>query len=81
MNQQKIGKLIAKLRKEKGLTQAELGEKLGVGYKAVSKWENGNGMPDVSLFQPLCDILGISVDEFCGRRRKEDAAETFFSLF
>lgn len=81
MNQQKIGKLIAKLRKEKGLTQAELGEKLGVGYKAVSKWENGNGMPDVSLFQPLCDILGISVDEFVEGEEKKTRRKLFFRYF
>ena len=63
MDQLKVGKLIAKLRQERNLTQTELGEKLGVSYKAVSKWERGINMPDVSLFKPLCKILGISVNE------------------
>ena len=52
MNQIKIGKFIAALRKEKGMTQEQLGEKLGVTNKTVSRWENGNYMPDVECF--LC---------------------------
>ncbi len=63
MDQVKIGKMIAKLRYEKGMTQAELGEMLGVSYKAVSKWERGINLPDSSLFKPLSDLLGITVDE------------------
>ena len=63
MNQEKIGKLIAKLRKEKDLTQRELGEMVGVGYRAVSKWETGQTMPDISIINELSEILGISSDE------------------
>lgn len=63
MNQEKIGKLIAKLRKAKGLTQQELGDKVGVGYRAVSKWETGLTMPDISIINELCEILGITSDE------------------
>lgn len=63
MNQEKIGKLIAKLRKQKDLTQRELGEKVGVGYRAVSKWETGQTMPDISIINELSTILGISSDE------------------
>lgn len=63
MDQIKIGKLIAKLRMEKGMTQTELGDKLGVSYKAVSKWERGINLPDSSLFKPLCDIFNITIDE------------------
>ena len=63
MEQIKVGVLIAKLRKEKNLTQSDLGEKLGVSYKAISKWERGINMPDASLYKPLCDILGITIDE------------------
>lgn len=63
MNQEKIGKLIAKLRKEKGLTQQELGDKVGVGYRAVSKWETGSTLPDISIIKELSTILGISSDE------------------
>lgn len=63
MNQEKIGKYIAKLRKEKGLTQLELADKLGCSDKSISKWENGKCMPDLSLFNPLCEILGITVND------------------
>ena len=63
MNQEKIGKFIAKLRKERCLTQEELAEQLNVTNKSVSNWENGKNMPDVSLFKELCSILGISVNE------------------
>ena len=51
------------LRKAKGMSQEELADKAGVSRQAVSKWENGRGMPDVSLLQPLCDALGISLNE------------------
>ena len=63
MNQEKIGKFIAKKRKEKKLTQNELAEKLGVTDRSISNWENGKNMPDLSLFKPLCDILEISINE------------------
>ena len=72
MNQEKIGKFIAKCRKEKNLTQSKLGEKLGVSYKAVSKWETGRSMPDISLINDLCNILDISLNElFAGEKIKE----------
>ena len=63
MNQAKIGKLIAKLRKEKGLTQQELGEKVNVGSRAVSKWERGLTLPDITIINELSKILGITSDE------------------
>lgn len=63
MDQIKIGRFIAQIRKEKGMTQRQLSEKLGISDKTVSKWECGNGLPEVSLMLPLCDILGISVNE------------------
>ena len=63
MNQEKIGKFIAENRKKKNLTQVELAEQLGVTDRSISKWENGRGMPDVSIFDDLCNILGISVNE------------------
>lgn len=63
MNQEKIGKFIAKVRKEKKLTQKELAEKLGITDRAISKWENGKSMPDLSLLKPLCDILEITINE------------------
>ncbi len=64
MNQEKIGKFIAECRKKQKLTQQELAEKLDLTYKAVSKWECGKGLPDVSLYEPLCKILKISLNEF-----------------
>ena len=63
MNQEKIGKFIAENRKKKNLTQVELAEQLGVTDRSISKWENGRGMPYVSIFDDLCNILGISVNE------------------
>lgn len=73
MNQEKIGKFIAECRKKQNLTQKELAEKLGLTYKAVSKWECGRGLPDVSLYEELCDILKISLNEFfAGEYIEED---------
>ncbi len=63
MNQEHIGKFIAKCRKDKKMTQSELAEKLGVTDKSVGNWENGRNMPDLSLFKPLCDILGITIND------------------
>ncbi len=63
MNQEKIGKFIAKCRKGKKMTQIELAEKLGVTDKSVGNWENGRNMPDLSLFKPLCDVLGITIND------------------
>ena len=63
MDQLKIGKFIAELRKHKSLTQMQLAEKLGITDKAISKWERGIAMPDTSIMLELCDILGISVNE------------------
>lgn len=63
MNQMKIGAFISERRKEKGFTQSQLAEKLGITGKAVSKWETGRSMPDLSLFVPLCTLLGITLNE------------------
>ncbi len=65
MNQIEIGKFIAKCRKEKKLTQAQLAEKLNISDRAVSKWETGKGMPDSSIMLELCEILGIMVCFIC----------------
>ncbi len=63
MDQKKIGKFIATLRKEKKLTQKEIAERLGISEKTISKWECGNGLPEVVYMEPLCDILGITINE------------------
>lgn len=59
----KIGEFIRGKRGELGLTQRELAERLAVSDKAISKWETGNGLPDASLMIPLCDALGVSVND------------------
>lgn len=67
MDQLKIGKFISEKRKAKGMTQAQLAEKLGITDRAVSKWETGRSMPDVSLMLELCSLLGITVNDLlCG---------------
>lgn len=63
MNSYVTGTTIRKLREKKNLTQAELAERIGVSSKTVSKWETGKGLPDISLLQPLAQVLGISVIE------------------
>ena len=63
MDQAKSGRFIAEKRKEKGMTQKELAKHLGIGDKAISKWECGRGMPDNSIMVPLCDLLDINVNE------------------
>lgn len=67
-----IGENITRLRKEKGWTQAELGEKLGVSNQAVSKWESGMTMPDVMLLPTLADTFGIYIDELFSREVKTE---------
>jgi len=79
MDQEKIGKFIAEIRKEKNLTQEQLAEKLGVTDRAISKWENGRGMPDLSLMKPLCNELGITINDLLSGERigKKDYQEKF----
>ncbi len=63
MNQEKIGNFISERRKVKNLTQAQLAEKLGVSINAVSKWERGLCLMDMSLLKPLSEILNTSINE------------------
>ena len=63
MDQEKIGKFISSCRKEAGLTQAALADKLGITDRAVSKWETGKSLPDASIMIELCNLLGITVNE------------------
>ena len=63
MDQVKIGKFIKDKRKDKKITQDELAEKLGVTNRAISKWENGNCMPDSGIILDLCKILGITIND------------------
>lgn len=77
MNQEKIGKFILELRREKNMTQQELADKIGVTDRAISKWENGRGLPDLSLLTPLCEILDVSINELLSGSRldKKDYQE------
>lgn len=63
MNTYVTGTTIKQLREQRGMTQAELADRIGVGSKAVSKWETGKGLPDSTLLQPLAQALGVSVIE------------------
>lgn len=86
MDQIKIGKFISTMRKEQKLTQRELADKLGISDKTVSKWECGNGMPEVSLMLPLCEALHINLNElFSGEKLtdtnyKKKAEENMMNL-
>lgn len=62
MDAKSIGQTIAKLRRLNGMTQGQLAEKLGISNKAVSKWENGQGYPDITLFPILSELFGVSID-------------------
>ena len=63
MNQYVTGAVIKSLRERRSLTQAQLADRLGVGDKAVSRWETGRGFPDITLLEPLAGALGVSVIE------------------
>ncbi|MBQ5406672.1 MAG: helix-turn-helix transcriptional regulator [Oscillospiraceae bacterium] len=74
MDMTKIGAFLAQLRKEQNLTQAELGEALGVSNKTVSRWETGSYLPPVEMLQALSERYGVSINELlCGERLEEDA--------
>ena len=75
MNQEKIGAFIAALRKERGLTQTALAEMLGISNRTVSKWENGDGLPDISLLPAIAQTFGITVDELLAGERNAAASE------
>lgn len=70
MDTEKMGALIAKMRKEKGLTQKELADQLHVTDRAVSKWERGICCPDISLLEDLANILGVSISSLLMEKRK-----------
>lgn len=73
----KFGAFVSQLRKEKGMTQKDLAERLFVSDKAVSKWERGLSLPDISLLQPMADILGVTIAELLsGEYRKSDTPPT-----
>ena len=69
MGENKIGQFIAKLRKEKQMTQRELAEQLHITDKAVSKWERGLSCPDISLLTSLAGILGVTTSELLNGKK------------
>ena len=75
MNQEKIGNFIKEQRKFKKLTQAEFAEKLGVTNMAVSKWENGICLPDISLFETICNVLDITLVELIEGKKSQKPTE------
>ena len=75
MDKEKTGQLITELRKEKGLTQKQLAEALNVTDKAVSKWERGLSFPDISMLEPISEVLDISIMEILAGK-KQDENET-----
>lgn len=72
LDQEKIGKFVADRRKNRGMTQKQLAEQLGVSDKAVSKWETGRSMPDNSILIELCEILEINVNELLSGEKLSD---------
>lgn len=84
MKKQTMGMMIAALRKEQGMTQLELAEKMGVTDKAVSKWERDLSCPDISTLPKLAEIFGISVDDLMqvkpGADEKKDVPELVHTI-
>lgn len=79
MDNKKIGAFIAEHRKKQGLTQEQLGERLHVSNKTISRWENGNYMPDISLLKPLSDELNVSVNELlAGEKIAEEQTAAYY---
>ena len=75
-----IGETIASLRKQKGMTQNELAEKMNVTDKAVSKWERDLSCPDINTISKLADILDVSVEELLKAKKKDDSNTKFKDL-
>lgn len=86
MDQTKVGRFIAQCRKEKSMTQRQLADEIGISDKAISKWETGRGLPEAACMVPLCEVLGISVNELLSGERIPDdeyqdrAEETMVAL-
>ena len=75
MNQKTIGEFISKLRKEKNITQQELADKLNVTDRAVSHWENGRRLPDISLLKELGEVFNVTIDEIISGKKMTEAEQ------
>lgn len=84
MNTYVTGQTVRRLREAKGITQADLADRIGVSSKAVSKWETAKGLPDISLLEPLSQALGVSVSELLSGNtvvNKNISSNILFSKF
>ena len=83
MDPKKVGSLIKKIRQDNNLTQKDLADKYGVTYQAVSKWENGTNLPDISLIKEICNDYNIDVNDFLdgNNKKKEVKHKNTFLLF
>ncbi len=72
---QHVGKTISSLRKEKNMTQMELADRLGISFQAVSNWERGQTMPDISKLGELAEIMGVTIDELLGSKKSARMVE------
>ena len=76
MDQKKVGAFLKDLRREKGITQEQLAEELGVSGRTISRWETGNNMPDISLLVEIAEFFDVSIPEIIkGERKSEDMKE------
>ena len=76
MDQIKVGAFLKALRREKGITQEQLAEELGVSGRTISRWETGNNMPDISLLVEIAEYFDVSIPEIIkGERKSEDMKE------
>lgn len=72
---QKIGRKVSSLRKDQNMTQMELADKMGISFQAVSNWERGNSMPDISKLAELAQVLGVTIDELLGDKKAAATVE------
>ena len=75
MDNAKIGKFIAEMRKNAGLSQTELAKELNISNRTVSKWETGDGLPDIATVPQIAQFFGITVDELLAGERKPSVAQ------
>ena len=80
MSQEEFGKLIKRIRQENNLTQKDLAEKYNVTYQAVSKWENGKNMPDISLIKKISEDFNISITEMIGGTENKKDSKSFILI-
>lgn len=80
MNQEKIGKFILKLRMDNNLSQAKFADKIGVTYQAVSKWENGRGIPDIEMLKKISEVFDVDIDEIINGEKKKQKSKYNLSL-